>query len=89
MDVDIPYVSYDAARLLYNLSEAMIYDDRHDIGWFTYKNRKNHKYHGKPAPDHESGFHHWQWGGIGIAISEIMGLLATLGEAQKALKEQT
>ena len=87
--MDIPYVSYDAARLLYNLSEAMIHDDRHDLGWFTYKNRKNHKYHGKVAPHHESPWHHWQIGGLGIALAEVMGLLATLGEAQKALKEQT
>ena len=91
--MNLPYVSYDAARLLYDISEAAILDDRHDLGWFTYKNRKNHKYHGKVAKDHPDPFHHWQWGGLGIAIAEVMGLLATLNEAQQALnqdkKEQT
>ena len=87
--MDIPYVSFDAARMLYNISEAAIFDDKHDIGYFAYKNRKNHKYHGKKAPDHPESFHHWQWGGLGIAAATIMYLIATLNETQKALKEQT
>lgn len=86
--MDIPYVELDTASLLYEFSEALIKDDKHDIGYFTYRNRKSHKYHGKPAPNHPSPIHHWQIGGLGIALSLVMGLLHDLQEMQKVMQQE-
>lgn len=76
----IPYVTLDQANMLYNLGEWLIEDDRHDIGYTTYTNRKNHYYHGKKAPYHESPIHHWQIGGILLLLSQMAGALALVRE---------
>jgi hypothetical protein len=85
--VDIPYVSYDMAKLMYTFGESLVADDKGDIGYFKYKGRKSHRYHGKKSPNHQSELHHWMWGGLLIAAAEIAGTIATLREAQEALKQ--
>lgn len=76
LDNFIPNLSLSQCETLYALGEALIYDDRHDLGYFSYTNRKNHYYNGKPAPNHRSIFHHWQLGAILIVLSQIGGLAA-------------
>jgi hypothetical protein len=84
--VDIPYITYDTARLMHDLGLAMVQDDASDIGYFRYRNRRSHRYHGKKSPTHDSYLHHWMWGGLLIALGELAGLAATMREAQEALK---
>ena len=69
--MDIPYVTHDMARLFYEASEALVLDDKHDLGYFTYKNRKSHKYHGRLAPNHESPYSSLadRWTGNSIIIA--------------------
>jgi hypothetical protein len=62
------------AKTIYNLGSSLIQDDKGDIGWITYRNRNNHVYHGKVAPNHPSPFHHWQIGTILCMLGQAMAL---------------
>lgn len=56
--------------------ESLIRDDASDLGYFTYRNRRRHKYHGKLAPDHPSPFHHYQIGTILVLLSDFLAPIA-------------
>lgn len=77
----------DIAKILYNLGESMIHDDRGDLGWVTYRNRKTHHYGGHLAPNHSSPFHHWQAGTLLCLVAQAMALISTAQEAQTVLQE--
>jgi len=79
----IPFITLDQAEMLNNLAVSLIEDDRHDIGYTTYRNRNSHYYHGRKSPNHESPWHHWQIGGILYIISQIAGAIALTREIQE------
>jgi hypothetical protein len=64
----------DFNKILYDLGTHMIHDDRHDLGYFSYKSRNSHRYNGKLAPIHESVLHHWQLGSILVLMSQLIHL---------------
>jgi len=80
-------VDRDIAKILYNLGESMIHDDKSDLGWTTYRNRKTHHYGGHLAPNHSSPFHHWQVGTLLCLTALGMGLMKTAQEAQEVYRE--
>lgn len=79
---------YKIARGLYNTGLLLLYDDKHDIGYGAYKNRP-HIYHGRLEKDHPSVLHHWPLG-IGMMFGgEILGVIDTLLEMQRAMNEES
>ena len=74
---------HDLGKSFYTVGEMMLYDDIDDLGYFTYKGRKNHYYHGVHSPDHNSPFHHWQWS----AWLMLAGHLLSYVDIAKALQE--
>ena len=84
----LPDLSIGECELIYNLGETLLYDDRQDIGFFTYRKRKNHYYNGKKSEDHPSPVHHWQLGALLVLFSEIAGLVAIAREMQKPPQEE-
>ena len=54
-------------------AESLIKDDASDLGYFNYRNRKRHTYHGKKSPHHESPLHHYQ---LGTALGLLSYMLA-------------
>lgn len=73
----------DVSKILYNLGKSMIEDDKSDLGWVTYKNRRLHRYHGRAAPDHASPVHHWMAGTLLCLIAQGLALVQTATEAQE------
>src|ERR1051326_2247311 len=69
-------VTMPIARFVDKLGEFLIADDKHDIGYYSYKNRKNHTYHGRKAPNHPSVMHHWQVGALGIFTAHMLAAAA-------------
>lgn len=51
--------------------EQLIRDDSSDLGYFDYRNRRRHKYHGRHAPDHPSPVHHYMLGTV-IGLASYM-----------------
>jgi hypothetical protein len=84
----LPKLSIPECEIIYNLGETLLYDDRGDIGFFTYRKRKNHYYNGKKSEDHPSPVHHWQLGALLVLFSEIAGLLAIAREMKKPPVEE-
>lgn len=84
----LPNLSIPECEILYNLGETLLYDDRQDIGFFTYRKRQNHYYNGKKSEDHPSALHHWQLGALLVLFSEIAGLVAIAREMQKPPEEE-
>ena len=80
-------VDKDVAKILYNLGESMIHDDKADIGWTTYSNRRLHYYGGRPAPSHTSPVHHWMAGTALCLIAQAMALVSTAQEASEVYQE--
>ena len=66
------------AKFVDKLGEFLIADDKHDLGYYAYKNRKNHYYHGIKSPNHPSMMHHWQVGGIMMFGAQMMAAAAML-----------
>ena len=77
----------DVAKILYNLGASMIEDDKSDLGWVTYSNRRLHHYGGRHAPNHANPFHHWMAGTALCLISQAMALVSTAREAQEVYEE--
>lgn len=77
--------------------ESLIRDDKGDLGYLTYRNRRRHRYHGKLAPDHPSPVHHWQLGTLLILLSDFLAPMAMAidlrdefnSESQTEVEEQT
>jgi hypothetical protein len=70
----VVFVDKDLARAIYDLGHTLIQDDKADLGYTTYRNRTNHRYHGKLAPHHPSPFHHWQAGTLLCLVGQLMSL---------------
>ena len=81
------HVDKDMAKIIYNLGEAMIQDDRGDLGWVTYHGRRLHHYGGKSAPNHSSPVHHWMAGTALCLIAQLMALAQTAQEAHQIYQE--
>jgi len=77
----------DVAKILYNVGESMIKDDKNDLAWTTYSNRRLHHYGGHRAPNHSSPFHHWQVGTALCFLSQFLALASTAIEAQQTYEE--
>lgn len=77
----------DMAKILYNLGESMIHDDRGDLGWVTYRNRRLHTYGGRPAPNHSNPMHHWMAGTLLCLTAQAMALVSTAQEAQAVYQD--
>jgi len=78
----VPDISLPECEIIYNIGEALLFDDRGDIGFFTYRHRNNHYYNGKKSPNHPSPLHHWQIGALLVIFSEIAGLAAIAREVE-------
>lgn len=88
LDKILPNLSLAQCETLYALGEALIYDDRHDLGYFSYTNRNNHYYNGKRAPNHRSPFHHWMLGAALIVLSQIGGLITLTREDDEEYQDE-
>lgn len=77
------FMTLPTARMLHDLGEMMVLDDKSDVGHFTYRNRKYHTYHGKRAPHHSSPIHHWQLGGLFMIIGQLAAMVEVAKEAQQ------
>lgn len=75
--------TYDLVETLSLFGESLIRDDASDLGYFTYRNRKRHKYHGKHAPHHPSPFHHYQIGSLLVLASYIFAPIAMATDMQE------
>lgn len=62
-------------EIIHNVSLFLLRDDISDIGRFTYYDRDDHYYHGNKSTDHPSMLHHWQFGIIGLVVSQFGSLL--------------
>jgi hypothetical protein len=83
----LPYFDKDFAKCIYETGKALIYDDKADLGFTSYKGRSSHKYHGKNAPNHPSPAHHWMAGTLLVMVSQFMALAATAQQAADAFGE--
>ena len=86
-DVAPPNPMRGAGKLFYQIGEHLLRDDINDVGYFNYRNRRHHYYHGKHSPDHPSPFHHWQPALFMMAAGMFMGTLAELQEIHRAFTE--
>ncbi len=60
---------------MYKFSYYMLMDDKDDIGRYRYTKRIGHYYQGRKATEHPSMLHHWQFGMIGMFISQVGGII--------------
>lgn len=67
--------------------ETLIRDDKHDLGYLNYRNRRRHKYHGRHAPDHPSPLHHWQAGSALLLSSYLLAPIAMAVDMKDELSE--
>lgn len=72
---------------MWNLGENLIHDDKGDLGYFSYRGRNSHRYHGVPAPDHPSALHHWQAGALLVLLSLGLTLNNLANEAKEIQDE--
>lgn len=68
---------YAISAVLHDISEKMIEDDKYDVGYFEYYGRsKGNPHIGWGTGNHESPIHHWQIGGMTLALAKLLGVLA-------------
>lgn len=67
---------YDLVETFNLFGESLIKDDAGDLGYFTYRNRNRHTYHGKKSPHHPSPVHHYMLGTGLCLLSYFMAPLA-------------
>jgi hypothetical protein len=77
---NIPHIPISVCKVIHDISYQMLYDDRHDIGYFQYWGRNDHFYHGKPAPDHPLPSHHWQFSIFGMMFAQLGAMCSQLKE---------
>jgi hypothetical protein len=75
--------TYDLFEALSIFGESLIKDDKADLGYFTYRNRRGHKYRGKAAPNHPSPWHHYQIGSLLCLTSYLLGPLALISDLKE------
>ncbi len=66
-----PQIPMEFWEMLHDFSMFLIVDDKHDLGRFSYYDRKGHFYRYKESPHHPSPFHHWQVGILGLFASQL------------------
>lgn len=86
-NVDVAPITTHLFELLHNFSMFLIRDDSHDIGHFTYYDRHNHFYHGRPSPHHPTALHHYQLGIVGLLVSQIGSLISKGSEMYDDFKK--
>lgn len=69
---------YDLVETFNLFGESLIKDDKADLGYLTYRNRKRHTYHGKKAPNHPSPLHHYMAGTALCLTSYLLAPLALM-----------
>ena len=74
-------VDKDLAKILWNTSHAMIKDDKGDLGWITYRNRRLHHYQGHVAPHHPEPLHHYMFGTALCFLAQFAALISAAQEA--------
>lgn len=74
-------------KMMWNIGEALIHDDRGDLGYTTYKGRTSHFYNGRRSPDHVSPLHHWQVGTLLCLMSQILSVSNVAAEAKAAVAD--
>lgn len=68
---------YALSAVLHDISEKMVWDDMHDVGYFSYAGRaKGNPHIGWGTGNHASPIHHWQIGGVTMTIAKLLGALA-------------
>lgn len=77
---NIPHIPLPVCKIIHDISYMMLYDDRHDIGFFQYSGRNDHYYNGRQAPDHPSPGHHWQFSIFGMLFAQLGGMCSQLRE---------
>ena len=82
-----PKIPIEFWEFIYELSTALIIDDVHDIGKFSYWNRHDHYYHFKKSPHHPSPFHHWQVGFFGAFIAQIGAAITKAMDMKESFDE--
>lgn len=80
--------TYDLIEALSIFGESLIKDDKADLGYFTYRNRRRHKYRGKPAPHHPSPFHHYHAGTLLCLTSYLLAPLALMADMKDEAQQQ-
>ena len=75
---NIPHIPLPVCKIIHDISYMMLYDDRHDIGFFQYQGRNDHFYNGRRAPDHPSPGHHWQFSIFGMLFAQLGGMCSQL-----------
>lgn len=75
-------------KLMYDVGSALLQDDAQDLGYFSYRNRRNHRYHGKSSPSHESPWHHWQIGVLLMLGAQALTLSSLVKDAKEAMVEE-
>lgn len=70
-NIDIPISFFE---MVHNISMFLIMEDKKDLGRFQYFNRSDYYYYNKHSPNHESPWHHWQIGLIGLLFSHVGSL---------------
>lgn len=67
---------YDLVETFNLFGESLIKDDKADLGYLNYRNRKRHKYRGRHAPHHPSPWHHYQVGSLLVLGSYLLAPIA-------------
>jgi hypothetical protein len=75
--------TYDLIEALSIFGESLIKDDAGDLGYFSYRNRRRHRYRGKPSPHHPSPLHHYHFGTLLCLTSYILAPLALASDMQE------
>lgn len=83
----VPDIPMDFANAVHDLGLILLNDDIHDIGYFTYYNRRTHIYKGKRAPHHPSPFHHWQIAILMLVSAKVLGMVSLARENIEAYHE--
>lgn len=76
-------------RLMWDLGETLIIDDKDDLGYFSYKGRNRHRYHGQNNPNHPLPFHHWQAGVMLLGLSQILTLASLARDVKEVAEEES
>ena len=74
-------------KIMYDLGEALIADDKGDLGYFSYRNRPRHRYHGVSSPRHDSALHHWQAGVLLMLGAQFLHLSQLVNEAKEVVED--
>lgn len=72
-------------EMMHDFSMFLIVDDKHDLGRFSYYDRKGHFYRHAESPHHPSPFHHYQVGILGLFVSQVGAVVSKALEIREEL----